>query len=159
MGLDWIIVVVDPTMAAVKMAAHMQDIVNQLKAGEMPFITCLDDFNLHELNHQLLPDANVPDVMFVLNKVQDNLTEEFLRDKLTENGIEPAGVIHDTLAVSIAGLMGEPIIKTPAQLEADWIVKALETAVIQPPVSLQPDYPTTGNHCASTLTKQYSLTP
>lgn len=134
MSLDWIVVVIDATMASVKMAVDIQEIMNQLKAGEMPFITCLDD----ELSCQLAQDAKVPGVVFVLNKIQDELTEQFLRDKLAENGIEPLGVINDTLAVAMAGLMGGSLIKTPAQLEADWIVKELETAVSHPPLYPSP---------------------
>lgn len=68
-------------------------------------------------------------MFFVLNRVHDALTERFLRVRLAEEGIEPLGVIPETPALSIAWLMGEPVIKTPAQAEAEWIIKQLETAV------------------------------
>ena len=102
-NLDWIVVVIDPTMAAVQMAINMQEMVNQIRVGGRVF--------------------------FVLNRVQDALTERFLRVRLAEEGIEPLGVIPETPALSMAWLMGEPVITTPAQAEAEWIVKQLETAV------------------------------
>lgn len=156
LSLDWIIVVIDPTMDAVKMAVNVQEIVNQLRAGEMPFATYLDDFDLQELGYQMVQDVNVPSVLFVLNKMQDELTEEFLRDNLAENGITPLGVIHDALAVSMAGLMGEPLIKSPAQLEADWIVKALETAVTHASSSFQQAHSAKVNNQNQRLVDQHS---
>jgi CO dehydrogenase nickel-insertion accessory protein CooC1 len=102
-NLDWNVVVIDPTMAAVQMAINMQEIVNQIRVGE--------------------------GVFFVLNRVHDALTERFLRSRLAEEGIEPLGVIPETPALAMAWLLGEPLIKTPAQEEAEWIVKQLETAV------------------------------
>jgi CO dehydrogenase nickel-insertion accessory protein CooC1 len=126
-SLDWIVVVVDPTTAAVQMAINMKEMVEQLKAGGLPAIAHLEHFELIELAYQLYRDANVKGVLFVLNKVRDDLTEQFLRDKLAEKEIEPLGVIHDTPAISMAWLMGERLIRTPAQVEADRIVEALET--------------------------------
>ena len=102
-NLDWIVVVIDPTMAAVQMAINMQEMVNQIRVGG--------------------------GVFFVLNRVHDALTERFLRIRLAEADIEPLGVIPETPGLSMAWLMGEPVITTPAQAEAEWIVKQLETAV------------------------------
>jgi CO dehydrogenase nickel-insertion accessory protein CooC1 len=127
-SLDWIVVVVDPTVAAVQMAINMRDMVDQLRAGGLPATAHLEFPELVELAYQLYRDAKVQGVLFVLNKVRDELTERFLRDRLSQEGIEPLGVIHDTPALSMAWLMGEPLIQTPAQAEADRIVKAMETA-------------------------------
>ncbi len=127
-SLDWIVVVVDPTVAAVQMAINMRDMVDQLRAGGLPATAHLEFPELVELAYQLYRDAKVKGVLFVLNKVRDELTERFLRDRLSQEGIEPLGIIHDTPALSMAWLMGEPLIQTPAQAEADRIVKAMETA-------------------------------
>lgn len=140
-SLDWIVVIIDPTMTAVQMAIHMQEIVNQLQKGELPVAPYSEDLGTWEMGYPLVQETKLPRVAFILNKVQDDLTEEFLRDKLAEYGIEPLGVIHNALALSMAGLMGEPLIKSPAHLEADWIIKALETAVIHPPISSRPEHP------------------
>lgn len=128
-SLDWIVIVIDPTLAAVQMAIHMQEMVDQLRAGGGPATAHLEQFELIELAHQLYRDANVKGVLFILNKVHDELTERFLQVRLAEEGIEPLGIIHNAPALSMAWLMGEPVIKTPAQAEAEMIVKRLETAV------------------------------
>lgn len=127
-SLDWIIVVVDPTTAAVQMAINMKEMVEQLKAGGLPATAHLEHFDLIELAYQLYRDANVKGVLFILNKVRDDLTEQFLRDKLAEKEIEPVGVIHDAPALSMAWLLGEPLIRTPAQAQVQRIVEAIETA-------------------------------
>jgi CO dehydrogenase nickel-insertion accessory protein CooC1 len=106
----------------------------------------------------MVQDTNVPGIVFVLNKMRDELTEQFLRDKLAENGIEPTAVIHDALAVSMAGLMGEPLIKTPAQLEADWLVQALVTAVTQSPIPPHLAHLAKQNNHPKHLVNQQSIT-
>jgi CO dehydrogenase nickel-insertion accessory protein CooC1 len=127
-NLDWIIVVVDPTSAAVQMAINMQEMVDQLKAGGMPSIAHLENPDLIALAYQLYRNANIKGVLFILNKVHDELTERFLRDKLAEKAIEPLGAIYDAPTLSMAWLLGEPLIRTPVQAEIERIVKVLEAA-------------------------------
>lgn len=126
-SLDWILVVIDPTVAAVEMAINMKEMVDQLKAGGLPATAHLEYPELIELAYQMYRDANVKGVLFILNRVRDDLTEQFLRDRLVEKQIKPVGVIHDTPAISMAWLLGEPLIKTSAQREAELIVQAIET--------------------------------
>ncbi len=127
-SLDWIIVVVDPTTAAVQMAINMQEMVDRLKAGGLPSTAHLENMELVEVAYKLYRNANVKGVLFILNKGRDELTENFLRDKLAEKGIEPLGAIPYSPALALSWLMGEPFIKTPAQTEMERIVKAIETA-------------------------------
>ena len=126
-SLDWIVVVIDPTIAAVEMAIDMKEMVDQLKAGVLPATAHLEYPKLIELAYQMYRDANVKGVLFILNRVRDDLAEQFLRDKLVENGIKPLGVIHDTPAISMAWLMGESLINTSAQREAELILQSIET--------------------------------
>jgi CO dehydrogenase nickel-insertion accessory protein CooC1 len=126
-SLDWIVVVIDPTIAAVEMAIDMKEMVDQLKAGVLPATAHLEYPKLIELAYQMYRDANVKGVLFILNRVRDDLAEQFLRDKLAENGIKPLGVIHDTPAISMAWLMGESLINTSAQREAELILQSIET--------------------------------
>lgn len=127
-NLDWIIVVVDPTTAAVQMAINMQEMVDQLKAGGLPSTAHLEDSELVELAYQLYRDAHVKGVLFILNKGRDELTEQFLRDKLAEKGIEPVGVIPYASVLAMAWLLGESLIKTPVQAAVERIVKGIEMA-------------------------------
>jgi CO dehydrogenase nickel-insertion accessory protein CooC1 len=125
-SLDWIVVVIDPTVAAVEMAINMKEMVEQLKAGGLPATAHLEYPELVELAYRMYRDAKVKGVLFILNRVRDDLTEQFLRDRLAEKDIQPLGVIHDTPAISMAWLMGEPLIKTSARWEAELIIRAIE---------------------------------
>jgi CO dehydrogenase nickel-insertion accessory protein CooC1 len=127
-SLDWIIVVVDPTTAAVQMAINMQEMVAQLKAGGLPATAHLAHPDLIEWAYKLYREARIKDVLFVLNKVQDEETETYLRQRLAKHGIEPMGVIHDDPALSIAWLRGAAFGETAVQAEASHIMQALETA-------------------------------
>lgn len=138
-SLDWIIVVIDPTVAAVQMAIDMQEMVDQLKAGGGPATSHLEQFELIEVAHQLYREAEVRGVLFVLNKVHDDLAERFLQGRLAGASIEPLGVVHDTPAISMAWLLGEPLIRTPAQVEVEAIVRKLEVAVDNSPSANESD--------------------
>jgi hypothetical protein len=109
------------------MAINMKEMVDQLKTGGLPATAHLEYPELVELAYQMYRNANIKGVLFILNRVRDDLTEQYLRDRLAEKQIKPVGVIHDTPAISMAWLMGEPLIKTSAQREAELIVQAIET--------------------------------
>jgi CO dehydrogenase nickel-insertion accessory protein CooC1 len=128
-SLDWIIVVVDPTSAAIQMAIHMQNMVAQLKAGGLPATAHLEDPALVTLVNQLYRQARVRGVLFILNKVRDEETERYIRGKLAAHGIEPLGTIHDDPALSVAWLKGAPVAEAQDRHEVERIVKALEEVV------------------------------
>ncbi len=130
-SLDWIVVVVDPTIAAVQMAISMQEMVTQLKAGGLPATAHLDQPELIAWAYKLYREARIKDVLFVLNKVQDEETETYLRQRLEKHGIKPIGVIHDDPALSKAWLTGAAFGETAVQTEAAKIIDALETAVCE----------------------------
>lgn len=126
-SLDWIVVIVDPTIAAIEMAGNMKEMVDLLKAGALPATAHLEYPELIELACQMYREANVKGVLFVLNKVRDSPTEQFLRDRLAEKEIQPVGVIHDAPTISMAWLMGKSLIKSSAEKEAELIIQAIET--------------------------------
>jgi CO dehydrogenase nickel-insertion accessory protein CooC1 len=125
--LDWIIVVIDSTTAAVQMAVNMRDTVNQLKAGGKPATAHLETPELIEWANKLYREAQIKEVLFVLNKVRDEETELYLRHKLAAHEIEPIGVIYDDPAVSLAWLKGEVVGATAVKTEMTKIINALET--------------------------------
>jgi CO dehydrogenase maturation factor len=126
-SLDWIIVVVDPTSAALQMAVNMRDMVDQLKAGGLPAIAHLEHPELVALAYQLYREAAVEGVLFILNKVRDEETEQYLRRKLAQHEIAPIGVIGDDPSLSLAWLKGEPLPTALTKAEMARIVDALET--------------------------------
>jgi CO dehydrogenase maturation factor len=125
-SLDWIIVVVDPTTAAIQMAIHMRDMVNQLKAGALPATAHLEHPALVELVNQLYREARIKGVLFILNRIRDEETERYMRDKLAEQGIEPIGIIYDDPALSAAWLKGESLTKAAYDPAVEKIVEELE---------------------------------
>jgi len=142
-SLDWIIVVVDPTSAAIQMAINMRDMVVQLKAGGLPATAHLEHPDLVELVNQLYREARVKGVLFILNRIRDDETERYIQDKLAEHGIKPIGTIHDDPSLSTAWLKGEPLTKATNNHEVERIIEELEKAeermetrtVIEPMIS------------------------
>ena len=135
-SLDWIVVVVDPTTAAIQMAINMRDMVAELKAGGKPATAHLQDPGLIELVNRLYHDAKVKGVLFILNKVRDKESEKIVREKLAAQGIDFIGYIPYDPSLSMAWLKGEPVMKISDRGEIDRIVKALEEAEMNYPETI-----------------------
>jgi CO dehydrogenase maturation factor len=127
-GLDWAIVIVDPTTASVEMAAGMRDMVAQIHAGGLPATKHLESRRLVALANQIFREATIKDVAFVLNKVQNEEVEGYLRERLAERGIEPIATIAEDAGVSISWLKGVPIDTSRLKGTGSKIIEALETA-------------------------------
>jgi CO dehydrogenase nickel-insertion accessory protein CooC1 len=127
-GLDWAIVVVDPTVAAVEMAANMKDMVKQIKAGGMPATEHLEDPALVAWANKIFKQAEIKDVLFVMNRVLDKEMEDYLRNSLAQVGIEPIAVIGDHSSISMSWLKGSPIEATELQDETRRMAEKLEAA-------------------------------
>ncbi|MFW6070673.1 MAG: P-loop NTPase [bacterium] len=127
-SLDRVLVVVDPTQAAMKMARDMKAMVREIKAGTPPATQHLEFPELAELAKRLFWEARIEDVHFVLNKVGDKETEDYMRQQLAQEGIEPLGAIRRDASISRAWLRGEPIAEDGIDHDADHIVEALEAA-------------------------------
>jgi CO dehydrogenase nickel-insertion accessory protein CooC1 len=127
-GLDWALVIVDPTRAAIEMAANMKDMFHKTKAGFLPATAHLGSPHLVEMANKAFREACIKGVLFVLNKVEDTATRSYLREKLREKGIRPIGVVHRDPLISRAWLRGMPL--DPAKTEKDLatIVEELESA-------------------------------
>ena len=68
-GLDWAIVVVDPTNAAIQMAVDMRHMVEQIQAGGLPATEHLESPELVELANDMFRNSSIQGVLFVLNRV------------------------------------------------------------------------------------------
>ena len=129
-SLDWAIVIVDPTLAAIEMASNFCDMVARLKALELPATMHLESPELIELANQIFIEARINGVLSVLNKVQNPEMEEYLRKELSARSIEPIGVIFDDPSMSITWLKGRPLKGIEAGQEAQNIAKALEASEV-----------------------------
>lgn len=127
-SLDWALVIVDPTVASVEMAAHMRDLVTQVQAGALPATRHLERPELIALANRLFREAPIKGVLCVLNRVREGEVEAYLRQKLAERGIQPIGTIPDDPAVSVAWLKGTPLAAAALADSAGSVVGALEAA-------------------------------
>ena len=128
-GLDWAVVVVDPTRAALQMAFDMKDTVEKLKTGLKPATAHLESAELVDMANRIYGEADLGGVLCVLNRVPNAETEEYLRHELAVAGLEAAAAIPADQRIADAWLKGSAI-------DARWvheammpIVDALEIAV------------------------------
>jgi CO dehydrogenase maturation factor len=129
-GLDWAVVVVDPTSAAVQMAIDMQHMVEQIQAGELPATKHLETAALVEQANAMFRNASIQGVLFILNRVTNQQMEDYLRDKLEEHGLQPLGVVHADPAIAMAWLTGSAVDSKQAQREIQTVENKLERAVV-----------------------------
>jgi CO dehydrogenase nickel-insertion accessory protein CooC1 len=135
-SLDWAIVVVDPTMAAIQMAVNMRDMVDQIKAGKLPATQHLETAELIEWANRIFREAAVKDVLVVLNRVRDEEMEGYVWKKLAEKGLEPIGVIHENTSIARSWLRGTPLGATNAQEDVERVVEKLEVVAERSSVSV-----------------------
>ena len=127
-SLDWVLVVVDPTNAAVQMAIHMKKMVNQIQIGRPPATNHLESQELIEFAKRIFREAQVKDVMAILNRVRDAEMEGYLREKLSAGSIQLLGTISEDPSLTIAWLKGTPLDGPELRKEAERIVTSLEAA-------------------------------
>jgi CO dehydrogenase nickel-insertion accessory protein CooC1 len=127
-SLDSAIVVVDPTITSVELAADMKHMVEQIQADILPATEHLESIKLIAWANNFFVEAYIQDVWFVLNRIHSAEEEEYLRQKLGEKGIEPAGIIYQAPSISLSWLKGLPIRSENALIEAQKIVDKLENA-------------------------------
>ena len=125
-SLDWVIVVVDPTIAAVEMAINMKDMVEQIKLDVLPATAHLETDELVFWANKIFTESNIQEVFCILNQVQNPEVEEYLRAQLIQHGIEPIGAIYRDDAVSMSWLKGLPLEKTRANKEIGSMIRELE---------------------------------
>jgi CO dehydrogenase maturation factor len=128
-SLDWALSVVDPTRAAMQMAIHMKQMINRIKAGELPATSHLESPNLVEMANRIFREASIRDVLVVLNRIPAKETEEYMRGYLDMRDIEVIGVLHEHPCIALSWLKGTPLDRTNAKEEVERIMERLETIV------------------------------
>lgn len=125
-GLDWVLVVVDPTMAAIQMAIHMKKMVEKLKAGALPATEHLESLELKLLAQTIFREAKVREVLAILNRVNDEDTKAYIQERLLQGGVQPIGTIMEDSRLMVAWLKGFPLESSTLEDGPESIVKALE---------------------------------
>jgi CO dehydrogenase nickel-insertion accessory protein CooC1 len=131
-GLDWVVVVVDPTQASLVLACHMKRMVDGLRGGQLPATRHLESPDLIALANRLFQEARLRGAFFVLNRFRGEHAESFARDSLAACGVEPVGVIRNDPAISDAWLTGASIDASKPRPDVGDIVEALEKAAAEP---------------------------
>jgi CO dehydrogenase nickel-insertion accessory protein CooC1 len=127
-GLDWALVVVDPTLAGVQMAIDLKETVEQLERGALPATEHLTRPALIDLARDLYRRSRIQGVLCVLNRVSDAGVAHVLRAKLGEKGIDPIGVIPTIPSIAESWLTGARLDSITAELALLDVVRGIETA-------------------------------
>lgn len=126
-GLDWAVVVVDPTRAAIAMARDLSNLVYELHHGSLPATDHLPTPDLVELARDVYRKSRVQLVLAVLNRIPDADTEQMLRDDLLDYGIVPVATIREDRAVNRSWYLGKSLETVLAGDDVSRLVSALET--------------------------------
>ena len=127
-SLDWVIVVVDPTNAAIQMAIHMKEMVDQIKAGSPPATNHLGSPEMVELAQRIFRESKIKGILVILNRIRDEETESYLRAKLQQGGIKPIGAIREDPTITITWLRGTPLEGAETRKDIEDIIDAMEAA-------------------------------
>ncbi len=110
-GLDWGIVVVDPTTASIHMALHMKLMVKKIQEGVPPATAHLAGApQLAELARRQFRESRIRGIVAILNRVPDADTEAYLRGRLEAmGGPRVLGTLPEDRAVQTQWLRGEEV--------------------------------------------------
>jgi CO dehydrogenase maturation factor len=125
--LDWALVVVDPTTAAMQIAVHLKEMIERIKAGELPATRHLESLKLIEMANRVFREASIKDALVILNRVPAKEMEEYVKSYLETRKIEPIGILHEYPSIAVSWLKGTTLNWTYAKREVERIVERLET--------------------------------
>jgi len=108
-GLDYGIVIIDPTTASIQLADHMQQMLEQIQNHEQPATAHLESPDLVAAAQKIYRESRIKDLFFVLNKIPDQETESTLRAKLENKGILSDAVLPADPDLSHAWLEANPL--------------------------------------------------
>ena len=129
-SLDWALVTVDPTVAAVQMAVHLSEMVAKIRAGVPPATQhLLERGDLVQLAIRLFREARIRRVVAVLNRVADAPTEAYLRTALGEASVPVVGGFGADHSIEEQWLRGYPVGSEELRREASALVASLESVV------------------------------
>jgi CO dehydrogenase nickel-insertion accessory protein CooC1 len=125
-NLDWAMVVVDPTVASVEIAANLREMVVQIQQDVLPATAHLESPEMVALANRIFTDARIEDLFVVLNKVPSWDVEDYLRDQLANHGLKPIGVIYEDASIPLAWLKGQPVNTNSALSDVQIVAGKLE---------------------------------
>jgi CO dehydrogenase nickel-insertion accessory protein CooC1 len=155
-SLDWVLAVVDPTHAAIRMAAGLVRTVDAIRRGEPPATRHLDRPELVSLAARLYREARVLGLSSVLSRVPDPDTERYLRRALGDVGAPPLAVFPRDARIThqwlTAAVLDSPKLAAAGRILAD----TLEGVVAGARPALPPMHDRTIHRTLRTPTKEAS---
>ncbi len=134
LGLDWALVVVDPTTASLHMALHLDRMVRALRGGAPPATAHLDDPALVEMARRQFRESRVQGVVAILNRVPDAEAERFMRERMEELGGPPVlGSLPEKTEIQRQWLRGEEVGNEELAARIDAMTLGLEKLVTSHP--------------------------
>lgn len=131
-SLDWAIVVVDPSRAAIGMAESLGRMVSEVQQGTPPATEHLENPADVEMAKRLFREARVRGVWAILNRVPDINTEVELAEKVSkEAGVEVLGSLREDVRVARAWLRGLPVDSQENRSRVEGIVRRMEAAQVE----------------------------
>jgi CO dehydrogenase nickel-insertion accessory protein CooC1 len=128
--LDWALAVIDPTLAAQRIAVHLHRMVAQMHAGATPAIHHLERKELQELALRLYREARVRGVLAVLNRVPDPDIAQYLRRGLEPEGPPVIGILAEDPAIRKQWLRAERVHSPRLANTVSDLMRALEAATL-----------------------------
>jgi CO dehydrogenase maturation factor len=126
--LDAAIVVVDPSITAVRTAVDLTRLVEQVHGGGLPATAHLASRSLVAIANRMYREARICQVFVVLNRIADPATEAILRRALAAHRIRIDGVVREDADLAHAWLLGDRLDGQPIWSDLDTIIAALEAA-------------------------------
>jgi CO dehydrogenase nickel-insertion accessory protein CooC1 len=132
-ALDWVLAVVDPTVAALQFAIDLRRMVADVRAGIPPAIRHLHRADIADLAIRLFRESPVRGVVSVLNRVPEAITmDKELRRALGSEGPPVVGVFADDPAIQEQWFRGRRLESAALCRSAVALVRGLEAIQREP---------------------------
>jgi CO dehydrogenase nickel-insertion accessory protein CooC1 len=125
-GIDWGVVVVDPSTASIDLAKQMKAVVDQMWSGAMPQTAHLEYNDQVELARRIYRESAIRGLAYVLNRIPNRDTADYLREVLGTSGIEPSAVFLDDTELAACWLRGAPVDVSGHWAEGLQLIRCLE---------------------------------
>jgi CO dehydrogenase nickel-insertion accessory protein CooC1 len=130
-GLDYGIVVIDPTTASIQLAEDMQRMLDQVHNLRPPATAHLESPDLAAAAQKIYRESKIKDLFFILNKIPDHDTENYLRSKLESKHIQADAVLPVDPVLSCAWLEENPLESQQAEPELDHLIQTIQSRMLQ----------------------------
>jgi len=128
-SMDWIVTVVDPTIASIQIAENIKNLISRIKSGELPATQHLKSPELIEEANRIYKEARIKESFVLLNKIKDEKIGNYVSKKLKEKGLKTIGIIYEDPSISLSWLEGKPLEEIKASKDIMNAIKRLEQAV------------------------------